>query len=1308
MAFGKLIRKFKKRRKRRQKALKKLARRLSPPKSIRKKIAKKIKPPKKIRQKARSLFGGKRRKQRKRLQQIRKKQQALIQRKKQGKPTVAPKPAKRRRRGFFSKPRKKVEIPKSRTGKKLTPAQKLKARLNRDRKRLKLMDFVNPKNKVLPQQPGEERIERAKESVRQKVNEHRKKQGQDPLEDETLDIPTSPNEEDIMAVIMSNVGDEFEKNGKVAVPYKGTIEEILSATTIKAEQVFTEGQLDPALWKEFEVNVPTKEFVEIPGTENLEKDLKIGELNWIKADLEDEIKEINVQTSELLAAIAKFFGLNNFLTGSIEDWELRQEDAAETINMIEQKITEAGATYQQLYSEYEAFKAIHNNVNGCVNPGDPEGANFTFVIPVYEFYNITTGDYAYSTNFEWNLDQDPGIGFMKRRVHKGLILKPQMLTWGGTVNNFPIMDTAVVNFNKVGDGGGGIVYDWWGGAAPGDGPIDKFTTTYEGYISFPQPGRYEVSLQADDTGLLELQQKDGVWIRVVDIDWGHHNAHRYERYEADDKGKMAYRRSDKATWKVTQEDIDDDVRYGLRFMQSENGGHAYVGLKWRNLDSSDATKKKYKWRIRKWLRWRWLWKRSWAFESYNVANWKWIPAEYVSLAAPGNYKFNRIAFGAYDPLEATHKKAKGAKTISKFSSTKSVPEAHDDAKYPSLAMEACGNHYMSIDGKPPTGLKTLPDKDWGAIPSDFAVVNAEHNKPHPQQVVKYYDPTEKRDVIVEDGLVKPVHMFVNQELGTHRYMIIPDGRTIQERNAQGEVQFENKTFRYEEIENGNVREKQETIKIPKAIETEEKQNTEFVEELAGLYNTVARRENSSGRLELPPAAALGQGYEWKGIVFWAYEPPPLPPNAEPFVQIYDTHDMSKPYNIVQKQLKWNQFESGVKLQAKAKDPDGRIVSTVWKIKSQRTGIAWLKNIKKGTVLGYENTINYKFPIGKTVVTCTVTDNRDGQTTDEITVNMIPPSKNKWVKISSPTQYKDYSGGKYVASYEIRTQKPSVFRRTKYGTRHYDYTPAAYNIYEQGYQDALDGQRMATRDEIVNQSKPRSRQVEYRDVIGHNRRRRFHKRRRTTPIYGPVKYRTEHYTDKVKEHFAASLMSGDRARNFKYTQAQLFDLAYQAYVEGYYHAQYPNYLSRTEPPKSLWDSYDTNRKLELGPRVGRNNKVFDWIKRYAQDPQNVKPYTPNLWSKRKARKIKSAASQRVARFFRKRFPSDIRLKENINLVGNENGINLYEYNYIWDESQKYRGVMAQELLETKYKDFVDIEDDYYVVDYTKLPVEIEKL
>ena len=375
MAFGKLIRKFKKRRNRRKKALNKLARRLSPSKKLAKKIIsvddavrRKLKPSKKIKRKARNIFGGKRRRLRKKIQKISKRQKALLQLKKQGKPTVskARLRAQRKRKGFWGNVKKKTtskqrqvnqkNTTRKRTsswfksGKKLTKSQRLQALRNRNKKRIKLMDQVNPKNKVLANQPGQERIERAQESVRRKVFKHRKKQGQNV--DDVVDIPTNPTDEDIMAVIMQNVGDEFEKNGKVAEPYKGTIEEILSPTTIKTEEIFTENQLDPALWKTFEVQVPTKEFVEVPGIDNLEKDLRIGELNWIKEDLEGQIKDINLETAELLGAVAKFFGLNTYLTGSISEWEDRAETTAEKIDRIQGGIDAAAAEFQQMYSEY--------------------------------------------------------------------------------------------------------------------------------------------------------------------------------------------------------------------------------------------------------------------------------------------------------------------------------------------------------------------------------------------------------------------------------------------------------------------------------------------------------------------------------------------------------------------------------------------------------------------------------------------------------------------------------------------------------------------------------------------------------------------------------------------------------------------------------------------------------------------------------------------------------------------------------------------------------------------------------------------
>lgn len=68
-------------------------------------------------------------------------------------------------------------------------------------------------------------------------------------------------------------------------------------------------------------------------------------------------------------------------------------------------------------------------------------------------------------------------------------------------------------------------------------------------------------------------------------------------------------------------------------------------------------------------------------------------------------------------------------------------------------------------------------------------------------------------------------------------------------------------------------------------------------------------------------------------------------------------------------------------------------------------------------------------------------------------------------------------------------------------------------------------------------------------------------------------------------------------------------------------------------------------------------------------------------------------------------SDIRTKENIVPVGERDGFRLYEWNYI-GHPQRYRGVMAQDLLDTK-PDAVSLGDDgFYRVDYTKLGFDME--
>jgi hypothetical protein len=67
---------------------------------------------------------------------------------------------------------------------------------------------------------------------------------------------------------------------------------------------------------------------------------------------------------------------------------------------------------------------------------------------------------------------------------------------------------------------------------------------------------------------------------------------------------------------------------------------------------------------------------------------------------------------------------------------------------------------------------------------------------------------------------------------------------------------------------------------------------------------------------------------------------------------------------------------------------------------------------------------------------------------------------------------------------------------------------------------------------------------------------------------------------------------------------------------------------------------------------------------------------------------------------KKLFSDERLKENIVHVGKVDEINVYNFNYVWDKTEQHFGVMAVELLNTKYADAVSIhESGYYMVDYS---------
>lgn len=69
-------------------------------------------------------------------------------------------------------------------------------------------------------------------------------------------------------------------------------------------------------------------------------------------------------------------------------------------------------------------------------------------------------------------------------------------------------------------------------------------------------------------------------------------------------------------------------------------------------------------------------------------------------------------------------------------------------------------------------------------------------------------------------------------------------------------------------------------------------------------------------------------------------------------------------------------------------------------------------------------------------------------------------------------------------------------------------------------------------------------------------------------------------------------------------------------------------------------------------------------------------------------------------------SDERLKTNIKFIGIQAGLKIYTWNYTWDLTTTHKGVIAQELVGTRYESALSKDKNgFYMVDYSKLPISI---
>lgn len=72
-------------------------------------------------------------------------------------------------------------------------------------------------------------------------------------------------------------------------------------------------------------------------------------------------------------------------------------------------------------------------------------------------------------------------------------------------------------------------------------------------------------------------------------------------------------------------------------------------------------------------------------------------------------------------------------------------------------------------------------------------------------------------------------------------------------------------------------------------------------------------------------------------------------------------------------------------------------------------------------------------------------------------------------------------------------------------------------------------------------------------------------------------------------------------------------------------------------------------------------------------------------------------------------SDERLKMNIKFIGIEKGLNMYSWNYKTDASRTFTGVIAQELIGTKFESALHKDQNgFFMVDYSKLPVNCKEV
>tara|TARA_B100001123_G_scaffold436932_1_gene568210 strand:+ start:457 stop:4173 length:3717 start_codon:yes stop_codon:yes gene_type:complete len=598
--------------------------------------------------------------------------------------------------------------------------------------------------------------------------------------------------------------DHFDFFGLATPAFSGTIKSIKSPTEVEVEEELSIDDVSPPIYKPFTIEYEVDKMIEIEGEENEEKDLIIGELEYIKEVYENRLEQLNVIAKLLAERLAGLLGGKYDDMANIDDLLLDKESTMTILDTATEDLNAVQTKINDLETQLAYTHSIHSHPAGCAQS---EGYIFPEPINVYEFHNPYNLDYVYTKDLNfpqvWT-DEAIGIGKLRLSTYTPNVHNtpdsevsnreiriqeiPEMVSLNGT----SLFDIRPRGFNYQ---------DMWPDNGPGGLPTENWTAVWEGYLEFPIATKEKNKSRVEQHGFLilsnvndayamELQDRDGKWIRVNEGSWGGGSSDFAARTgvvpttdnASNDQTNGLVRWLDGSgypkdptvephtevyeAWNNVYLPINPDEKrvYPMRMYLCNGGGQGELKLWMKYTKEGKAYDAEYitsEAEVSDHM----VLKHVTTTETNNLSDEIFvIPKHYFRLNAPELYELNGAPFSAYDPIEAANMELPNPVDVSIFQSATIVPEA---------PQATAGIHYNSHNASPPIDHAIATD-NWTNLGIDFTATKNKLPVPHPDNFSKFDG--------VCDKMLRSVHRWKHKN-GTFKYRILDDGRFRQARNT---------------------------------------------------------------------------------------------------------------------------------------------------------------------------------------------------------------------------------------------------------------------------------------------------------------------------------------------------------------------------------------------------------------------------------------------------------------------------------------------------------------------------------------------